>query len=104
MCLSRLYRVVSADRANAVVEEAGGRRDRISLLALDGSPPDRGEWLIVHSGYAIRRVDEEEAHRVLADLDTVQGGIGSGDVGPGDAGPGDSGPGDSGPVEPGGAL
>lgn len=65
---------MSADPATAVVEEAGGRRERVSLLALDGPPPDRGEWLIVHSGYAIRRVDDEEARGVLADLDTVQGG------------------------------
>ncbi len=29
------------------------------LLALDGPPPSTGEWLVVHSGYAIDRVDAD---------------------------------------------
>lgn len=77
MCLSRLHRVVSVDPENAVVEEACGQQKRISLLAFDGPPPRPGEWLIVHAGFAIGRMDDDEARRVLADLETVQGGVAS---------------------------
>lgn len=74
MCLSRLHRVLSVDPGGAEVEETGRGRTRISLLALEGPPPRPGEWLVVHAGYAIGRMDDEEARRVLADLDTVQAG------------------------------
>ncbi len=69
MCTSRLHRVVSADGAAAVVvEDVDGRRHRVSLLALDGPGPEPGEWLVVHSGYAIDRVDAGEAEAVAAEL------------------------------------
>lgn len=74
MCLSRLHRVVTVDQpGTAVVEEVGGRRERVSLLPLDGPTPQPGEWLIVHAGYAIGRLDDDEAQLVLADLDAVRG-------------------------------
>lgn len=74
MCLSRLHRVVTVDQpVSAVVEEVGGRQERVSLLPLDGPTPRPGEWLIVHAGYAIGRLDDDEAQLLLADLDTVRG-------------------------------
>ncbi|MGA2837091.1 MAG: HypC/HybG/HupF family hydrogenase formation chaperone [Acidimicrobiales bacterium] len=69
MCTSRLHRVVAADgTAVVVVEDVDGRRHRVSLLALDGPAPEPGEWLVVHSGYAIDRVDRDEAEAVAAEL------------------------------------
>jgi len=50
------------------VEDVQGGRRRVSLLALDGPPPAPGEWLVVHSGYAIDRVDATEAEAVAAEL------------------------------------
>jgi hydrogenase expression/formation protein HypC len=75
MCTSRLHRVVAADGAGAVVvEDVDGGRHRVSLLALDGPPPEPGEWLVVHSGYAIDRVDAGEAEAVAAELRAAAGG------------------------------
>lgn len=68
MCTSRLHRVVAADGTAVVVEDVDGRRHRVSLLALDGPAPEPGEWLVVHSGYAIDRVDRDEAEAVAAEL------------------------------------
>ncbi|MGD0882977.1 MAG: HypC/HybG/HupF family hydrogenase formation chaperone [Acidimicrobiales bacterium] len=69
MCTSRLHRVVAADGETAVVvEDVDGRRHRVSLLALDGPGPVPGEWLVVHSGYAIDRADADEAEAVAAEL------------------------------------
>lgn len=78
MCMSRLHRVLRPAGPAAVdVEDVDGRAHRVSLLALDGPVPAPGEWLVVHSGYAIDRVDAAEAEAVAADLRSGPG------VGPG---------------------
>ncbi|HUI03584.1 MAG TPA: HypC/HybG/HupF family hydrogenase formation chaperone [Acidimicrobiales bacterium] len=79
--MSRVRRVLACDPdGTAVVEGAGGGRERVSLLALDGPPPCPGEWLIVHSGYAVGRLDEDTARAVLADLAVVRGAAPEGDA------------------------
>jgi hydrogenase expression/formation protein HypC len=61
--------VVAVPGAGALdVEDVDGSVHRISLLALDGPVPEPGEWLVVHSGYAIDRVDSAEAEAVVAEL------------------------------------
>jgi len=50
------------------VEDVDGGVHRVSLLALDGPAPRPGEWLVVHSGYAIDRVEAAEAEAVAAEL------------------------------------
>lgn len=68
MCTSRLHKVLSADGPDAAtVEDLDGSTHRISLLALD--PPREvrpGEWLVVHSGYAIARAEPAEAEAAAA--------------------------------------
>jgi hydrogenase assembly chaperone HypC/HupF len=68
MCMSRLHRVVGCNGTWADVEGMDGTVQRVSLLALDGPPPAVGEWLVVHSGYAIDRVDTAEAEAVEEEL------------------------------------
>ncbi len=69
MCMSRLHRVVrSADPGAVDVEDVNGTVHRVSLLALDGPAPAAGEWLVVHSGYAIDRVDSADAEAVATEL------------------------------------
>ncbi len=68
MCMSRLHRVVGEHDGAVDVEDLDGTVHRVSLLALDGAPPVLGDWLVVHSGYAIDRVDADEAEAVAAEL------------------------------------
>jgi hydrogenase maturation factor len=69
MCMSRLHRVVGSAGAGIVdVEDVNGTVHRVSLLALDGPTPTAGEWLVVHSGYAIDRVDSADAEAVATEL------------------------------------
>jgi hydrogenase maturation factor len=69
MCTSRLHRVVApAEPGTVVVEDVDGNRHRVSLLALEPPVPEPGDWLVVHSGYAIDRVDGSEAEWVVAEL------------------------------------
>jgi len=58
----------SAGPGAVEVEDVRGGRRRVSTLALDGPEPRSGEWLVVHSGYAIDRVDGIEAEAVAAEL------------------------------------
>ena len=77
MCTSRLHRVVAVSGPGTVtVADVEGRLHRVSLLALDGPEPVAGEWLVVHSGYAVGRVDPDEAESVVADLRGAGGGPG----------------------------
>ncbi|MGO9560328.1 MAG: HypC/HybG/HupF family hydrogenase formation chaperone [Acidimicrobiales bacterium] len=67
--MSRLHQVLRTAAPGAVdVEDLDGAVHRVSLLALDGPPPLPGQWLVVHSGYAIDRVDAAEAESVAAQV------------------------------------
>jgi hydrogenase maturation factor len=68
MCVSRLHRVVAEGDGSVEVADLDGTVHRVSLLALDGPPPVTGDWLVVHSGYAIDRVDATEAEAVASEL------------------------------------
>jgi hydrogenase maturation factor len=62
MCVSRLHRVLAPPESGSVlVEDMDGGSHLVSLLAFDGSPPRTGDWLVVHSGYALTREEPEEA-------------------------------------------
>ncbi len=34
-------------------------------LGLDAPPPDVGDWLVVHTGFAVERLDEAAATNIL---------------------------------------
>src|SRR4029078_8444568 len=53
-----------ADEPNrlAKVDVAGGRRTiNIGLLEADGEAGGGGDWVLIHVGFAISQVDEQEA-------------------------------------------
>lgn len=76
MCLGIPARVVEpVDIARqVVVVDNQGRRDRVSAAMLldDGEPlPEPGDWVVVHLGFALSRMDEVEAQSVLDSLDDL---------------------------------
>ncbi len=70
MCLGIPVKVIETDGQSAVVEVGGARRE-ISLLLLDGVAP--GDWVILHAGFAIEKMDEVEAEKTLALLRELPG-------------------------------
>ena len=71
MCLAIPGQVIDlVDEVNqiATVEVVGVRRKiNVSLLAHDDEGGARpGDWVLIHVGFALSRVDEEEAHATLA--------------------------------------
>ena len=63
MCLAVPMRLVERSGELGVVEIAGVRRE-VSLVLLDDASV--GEYLLVHAGCAIGRLDEAEAEETLA--------------------------------------
>ena len=65
MCLAIPGQIVEmVDEANrlAKVDVAGVRRNvNIGLLDEDGEGVEPGDWVLIHVGFAISQVDEEEA-------------------------------------------
>jgi hydrogenase expression/formation protein HypC len=65
MCLAIPGQVVEVvDEANrlAKVDVAGVRRNvNIGLLDEDGESAEAGDWVLIHVGFALSKVDEEEA-------------------------------------------
>jgi len=64
MCLGVPMQIVSIDGTDAVAEIDGVRREA-SLMLLD-EPVAEGDYVIVHAGFAITRLDEAEALETLA--------------------------------------
>jgi hydrogenase expression/formation protein HypC len=65
MCLAipgQVIEIVDEPNQLARVDVAGVRRTiNVGLLAEDGAGAEPGDWVLIHVGFAISRVDEEEA-------------------------------------------
>jgi hydrogenase expression/formation protein HypC len=70
MCLAipgQVIEVVDEINQIAKVEVVGVRRNiNVSLLATDGEQARPGDWVLIHVGFALSKIDEEEAHATLA--------------------------------------
>jgi len=71
MCLGipgRIVRIDDADRMLATVEVSGIRRQiNIACIVDDDHPAAScvGEWVLIHVGFAMSRIDEAEAAETL---------------------------------------
>jgi len=63
MCLAIPARVVSLPTPGTALIDVGGVQKEISLALLDDVSP--GDYVIVHVGYALTRLDPGEAERTL---------------------------------------
>jgi len=64
MCLAIPVRVVELRGEDTAVVDLDGIRKEISLALVDGVQV--GDYVILHVGYALSRLDPEEAERTLA--------------------------------------
>lgn len=78
MCLGipgRIVAVIDAAEQLAMVEVGGMRRPvNISFICDDIRPPEAcvGDWVLVHVGFAMSRLDEGEAARTFAVLQEME--------------------------------
>jgi hydrogenase expression/formation protein HypC len=63
MCLAVPSKVIRIDDMMATVDVYGARRD-INLMLMP-EPVELGDYVLVHAGFAIQKVDEEAAREAL---------------------------------------
>ena len=76
MCLGvpgQIISVVDPDQALAMIEVGGVRRPVNVSFVLEDRPARAcvGEWVLVHAGFALTRIDAEEAARTLRLLEEL---------------------------------
>ncbi len=75
MCLAIPGQIVDVvDEVNrlAAVDVAGVRRTaNIGLLDVDGASAVPGDWVLIHVGFALSKIDQEEARATLALLEEM---------------------------------
>ncbi len=77
MCLGipgQIVEIVDAERHLARIDIAGVRREvNIACIVDDAHPPEAcvGDWVLVHVGFAMSRIDEAEARKTLELLDRL---------------------------------
>ncbi|WP_367079325.1 HypC/HybG/HupF family hydrogenase formation chaperone [Luteitalea sp.] len=64
MCLAIPARLIEMLDAEQAVVDLGGIRKQVSIALVPGAVV--GDYVIVHVGHAIGRIDPEEARRTLA--------------------------------------
>lgn len=73
MCLGIPGQVVEmVDEATHIAKvEVGGVRRNVNVGLLAGTPEgvDVGDWVLIHVGFALSKIDEEEASSTLAFLE-----------------------------------
>ncbi|MBW1818141.1 MAG: HypC/HybG/HupF family hydrogenase formation chaperone [Deltaproteobacteria bacterium] len=62
MCLAIPAKLIKIENGMGTIDMAGTRRD-VSLLLIE--EPKIGDYVIVHAGFAIHKIDEAEAMKTL---------------------------------------
>jgi hydrogenase expression/formation protein HypC len=75
VCLAipgQVVEMVDEQNRLAKVEVAGVRRTvNVGLLDVDGTAVEPGEWVLIHVGFTLSRVDEDEAQATLGLLEQM---------------------------------
>jgi hydrogenase expression/formation protein HypC len=75
MCLAipgQIVEIVDPPNRLAKVEVAGVRRTvNIGLLDVDGTSAGPGDWVLIHVGFALSKIDEDEARATLLLLEQM---------------------------------
>ena len=80
MCLAIPVRVVELGFDEMAIVDLDGIRKEISLALVDGVGV--GDYVILHVGYALARLDPEEAGRTLALFASAAGEAAAGEAAP----------------------
>jgi len=64
MCLAIPFRVVEIGESNLAKVKLEGNVQEADLSLIDD--PAVGDWVLLHAGFAIEKLEEEDAHETLA--------------------------------------
>jgi hydrogenase expression/formation protein HypC len=73
MCLGIPGEVVSvwADRSDLATVAVSGVRRAVNIGLLGEDPPKPGEWVLIHVGFALSKIDEREAAAAMEFLEGI---------------------------------
>lgn len=69
MCLAVPGKIVSVSSPEEAVADLGGIRKAVNVSLIDAPKP--GDWVIIHVGFALQRIDEEQAQETLRALEAA---------------------------------
>lgn len=69
MCLAIPGQIRSLINEETALVDIGGVAKEVDVELIEDPVP--GDWVIVHVGFALNRIDEEEARRTLAALEAA---------------------------------
>jgi hydrogenase expression/formation protein HypC len=73
MCLGIPGEVValSADRPDIATVAVSGVRRAVNIGLLVEDPPTQGDWVLIHVGFALSKIDEREAAAAMEFLEGI---------------------------------
>lgn len=74
MCLGipgQVVELVEGYDGQLVLVDVQGVRRRINIGMLEEEPLSIGDWVLIHMGFALERVDETQAREALAGLELM---------------------------------
>jgi hydrogenase expression/formation protein HypC len=74
MCLGipgRVVEMVEGYGDQLVLVDVVGGRSRVNLGMLDDQEVSPGDWLLIHMGFAVDRIDQAQADRARAGLEMM---------------------------------
>jgi hydrogenase expression/formation protein HypC len=74
MCLGipgQVVEMVEGYGDQLVLVDVAGGRSRVNLGMLEDPVVSPGDWLLIHMGFAIERIDEDGADRAMAGLEMM---------------------------------
>lgn len=73
MCLAipgKIIEISSADETSALVDVVGVRR-HVNLGLLEDNRPAPGDWVLIHVGYAMSKISEQDAAEQMRTLEML---------------------------------
>jgi hydrogenase expression/formation protein HypC len=73
MCLGIPGEIIEIlhDKPDLAMVDVSGVRRAINIGLLEDDPPVPGDWILIHVGFALSKIDEEEAKAALEFLEGI---------------------------------
>jgi len=72
MCLGIPGQIADISDEHYAIADVGGAKRKINTDLLLGQPLESGSWVLIHVGFALAIIDEEEAKQTLSLLSEMQ--------------------------------
>jgi hydrogenase expression/formation protein HypC len=63
--------VLDVDRPGMATVNVGGARRQVNVMLIEEDGVQPGDWVLIHVGFALAKIDEEEARLTLSHLEEM---------------------------------